>query len=252
MEYLNTIVADPWWRRAVVFYFGEHPEDSAALNSAIAALRGRSIEETYNSALTLGLALQACYLIEVKEKIEIYRWVVDGISNAKEEFLTAGESKDVFPLTRFIYYYLFGRDSVALSVLETRIQEILEKLNIAELSQDDKDVRTFWIICGLIECGAISDVEDLLAKFKPSDPRLLLGIHLGCYLTQNVRVSTKHQCASAKRICELLSGRINHLRAQLLEEMKTELLEVRKGAITTIETSSTPVNGDNGEEERPS
>jgi NACHT domain len=250
MEFLNSVIADQWWRRAVIFYFGEHPDDSKALRSAIDALQGRSVEENYNSALTLGLALQACYLVEIKDKIDIYRWVIDGMANAKDEFLAAGASEGRSPISWFLAYYLFGRDSVALSVLETRVQDILGKWNADELSQDDKDIRTFWIIIGLIECGAINDVEPLLKKFKPSDPRLLLGIHLGCYLIQHVRVSTKQQSDSAEKICDNLNGRINHLRTKLLDEMKTELLEVRGGAIKTIDARSASGEKDKNEQER--
>jgi hypothetical protein len=153
--------------------------------------------------------------------------------------MLAGPGKEKVPLTTFVFYYLFGRDSVALSVLESRAQEILDRWDDAELSQDAKDIRAFWVISGLIECGAILDVESVLRKFKPSDPRLLLGIHLGCYLTQNVRVTTREQRESAKRICDGLAGRIGHLRTQLLEEMKTELLEVRQGAVKTLPARST-------------
>ncbi len=237
-EYLNQVIDNPWWRRAVVFYFGEHPDDSSSLRAAISALDTRSREEQYNAALTLGLALQACYLIELKNKIDIYRWVVDGISNAKDEFLMADLEGEKFPVRRFLFYYLFGRDSVALSVLETRIQEITAQWETSGLSQDERDIRTFWIICGLIECGAMSEVERLTEKFKPADPRLLFGIHLGCYLTQQVRVATKEQCKIAERVCDLLSDPISHLRTKLLEEVRSELLELREGTIQTVEARS--------------
>jgi predicted NACHT family NTPase len=238
-EYLHTVITDLWWRRAIVFYFGENPDGAAALHSAIGSLQSRSIEDNYHSALTLGLALQACYLVEVKDKIDIYRWVVDGLANAKGEFLEAGAINGRQPLARFLLYYLFGRDSVALSVLESRVADILDKWRGTELSEDDKDVRTFWIITGLVESGAMTEAEKLLRKFRPADLRLLLGIHLGCYLTQHVRVLTGQQNSVAKKICEALSGRIVHLRAQLLSEVKTELLEIRGGTIKSIEERST-------------
>ena len=236
-DYLNTIVTDSWWRRALVFYFGEHPGDSASIRSAIAALEGRSVEDKYNSALTLGLALQACYLVKITDKIDIYRWVVNGISEAKDEFLAAGEVGNKFPVRRFLFYYLFGRDSVALSVLESRAQEIIDEWET--LPQEKKEIRLFWVMCGLIECGAIADVETLVEQFKPSDLRLLLGIHLGCYLTQHVRVTAKSERDAAKRICNRLAGDIDHLKVKLLEEVKTELLELREGTVKEIELHST-------------
>jgi NACHT domain len=248
VEYLHTIVADPWWRRAIVFYFGDDPDNSGVLRSAIAALQGRTIEENYNAALTLGLALQASYLVEVKDKIDIYRWVVDGLSNARDEFLKAGPG-DRLPLSRFIFYYLYGRDSVALSVLEQRAQEILGGWAGSELSKDDRDIRTFWTTVGLIECGATCEAERAIQKFKPADSRLLLALHLGCFLIlQNVRVSTKLERDAAKKICDGLSGRVAHLRTQLVEEMKAELLEIRKGAIKTIQLF--PAADETGQDEK--
>lgn len=235
LEYLHTIVTDPWWNRAVVFYFGENSSNVLALRSTIEAIRNHPTGEKYTAALTLGLALQACYLVEVADKIEIYQWVVDNLSNAQGEFLSEGESAARFPMNRFLLYYLLGRDSVALSVLESRVPEILEKWKNSALTQAEKDVRTFWVICGLIECGAIADVERLVMRFKPDDARLLLGVHLGCYLTQEVRVCTREERGGAKRICDALGGRIEHLRAQLLDELKSELLEMRRGDIRTID-----------------
>lgn len=248
-DYLHTVIADPWWKRAVVFYFGEHPDDSEALRLAIRSLKGQSTRDGYNSALALGLGLQACYLVEVKDKVDIYRWVVDEIANARSELLDKGESPERRKVTNFIVYYLFGRDSVALSVLESKVQEILEKWDSPGLTQEERDIRGFWVMTGLIECGALCEVERLLGKFRPADPRLLLGIHLGCYLTEQVRVSTKEQRDCARRICDRLSPRINHLRVQLLEEMKTELLEVRGEAIKTIDVRPAQPPGQTQENE---
>lgn len=249
VEFLHTVLTDPWWRRAVVFYFGEHPDNSEALRSAIAALQDRPIMENYNAALTLGLALQACYLVEVKNKTEIYRWVVDGISKAKHDFLDAPGSHSPMPTTSFLVYYLVGRDSVALSVLESRAQEILDKWNDAGLSKDDKDIRRFWVISGLIECGALPDVQRMLHQFKPSDERLLLAVHLGCYLTQHIRVSTKEQVKLAKQICDGLSGKIYHLRTRLIEEVNSELLEVRKDVVKTLDAHEASNEIESGQRE---
>jgi hypothetical protein len=237
-QFLDSVIADPWWMRAVVFYFGEHPDWAAALKSAMGALEPGTTEAKYQSALTLGLALQACYLVEIKDKVDIYRWVVDALSNAKDEFLEADKDGKAFPLTRFIFYYLFGRDSVALSVLESRASEILAKWNDRHFSKEDLDLRKFWVLCGLIECGAMEEVERMLDDFKPSDPRLLLGVHMGCNVALQVRISTREQAQAAERICQRLSSQIDHLRKQLLDEVSGELLEVREGAIKALEARS--------------
>jgi len=237
--FLHGVVNDPWWRRALIFYYGEHPEDSRSLQATISSLRDKSVEDNYHAALALGLALQACYLVEVKDKIDIYKWVIDSISNAKSEFLEA-ETSGKFPIGRFLFYYLFGRDSVAFSLLESRLREIQGRWSGDQLSQEESDIRTFWVIVGLIECGAIKDAEELLDTFEPSDARLLLAIHLGAVLVQHVRISSKQQSEAAKRICERLSAHVIHLRQQLLNEMSSELLEVRRGTVKVIGPDRSP------------
>jgi hypothetical protein len=234
-EYLNSIVTDPWWKRALIFYFGDNPGNSDALHHTIAALQERTVEEKYHSAIALGLALQACYLVEIKDKVTIYEWVVGAISDAKEEFLSAAGETKKSPVSWFVFYYLFGRDSVALSVLKSKAQELWEKWKNGTLSTDDKDTRMFWLICGLIECGAMLNVEELVKDFKPADARLLLAISMGSYLLQHVRISPKPQRDAADRVCSQLAGRIGHLRSKLLEEFRTDLLEVREGAVKAIE-----------------
>ncbi len=248
-DYLHTVISDPWWRRAIVFYFGEHPDGTEALRSAIGALQGMAVVDNFNAALTLGLSLQACYLAEVKDKIDIYGWIVDGMANAKDEFLAGHAKEGRLQIMPFLLYYLLGRDSAALAVLESRLQEVLDKWDRTDLPSDAKDIRTFWVIVGLIESGALDTAERVLRKFKPSDLRLLLGIHLGCFLTDQVRVSTRGERDTARRICNGLSGRIDHLRVQVIEEMKSELLEVREGAIKTLEGRS--AHGEGSTDEQP-
>jgi hypothetical protein len=236
-EFLHTVVPDYWWRRAVVFYFGEHPGNAAALSSTITALKALSTPDTYNPALTLGLALQACYLVELKDKIEIYHWVVDGMASAKNEFMKLEELKGR-ELMSFIVYYLMGRDSVALSVLETRLEEILELFSQSGQTPEESEIRMFWVIVGLIECGALEQAESLIRKFRPSDLRLLFGLFMGCYFTQHVRMSTKQQRDTAKRISDYLAGKIGPLRTQLIDELKSDLIELREAITRPVEVES--------------
>ena len=234
-EYIKTAITNDWWRRAIVFYFGDNPSNSEALKMAINGLGSRSVKESFEGTLTIGLGLQACYLVELSDKFEIYTWVIESLAKAGCELLNEGqEPQNKFPLTAFLYYYLFSRDSVALSIIANRIEDLTRKL-LADESQPARDIRMFWLIVGLIESGSIGEAEPLIKNFKPSDSRLLLGIHLGCFLIQHLRVATKSQCAIAKRICDRLSDHVSHLRIQLLEEVKSELLEIREGKVATID-----------------
>ncbi len=49
----------------------------------------------------------------------------------------------------------------------------------------------------------------------------------------------------------LLRGKIHHLRVEVIEEMKSELLEVRQGEIKTIEASSTNAETNDNDETEP-
>ncbi|MGH7889847.1 MAG: hypothetical protein ACRENF_04775 [Thermodesulfobacteriota bacterium] len=144
--------------------------------------------------------------------------------------------KKQFPLTKFLAYYIFGRDSVALSILEQNIEEICKPWDERTLNQEGKDLRTFWLIIGLIESGSLEKAEKIIRKFRPSDPILLFGIHLGSYLIQHYRIFTKDQKQIAENICNSLSERVQHFRVQLLNEIKTELLETREDKITAIDS----------------
>lgn len=131
--------------------------------------------------------------------------------------------------------YLFGRDAVACEVLREYNERILQDMLTERSLFQDEELIKFWTIVGLLECGCLSDAERLIKGFHPEDPRLLLAIHLGCYLIENLKVSSAADKKLSKKIIDDLSPRIKQLRGQLIEEMKTELLEVQKGEIRSLE-----------------
>jgi hypothetical protein len=243
VDFLKTAIADEWWKRAIVFYYGDRPNEHATLLDLINSLDTRPIGENFNAAITLGLAIQACYLVEINEKVPLIRWIVDTLGRAQTEFLHYTDPSGRYPLTRFLFYYLSGRDSVAFSVLEHKVDQILTELMIANAKDEEKDIRMFWLIVGLIESGSLEKAEVLVKRYKPSDPRLLLGIHLGCYLIQHLRVSTSDQIAIAKRITDRLEESVSHLRVQVLNELKSELLEERMGSIQAIDANGELIEG---------
>lgn len=234
-DLLEGMISDEWWQRAIVFYFGENPGNSRALDAIQKSLTTRPIDEIFTAAVTLGLALQACYLIEVKEKVGIIGAVIEGLAIAKDETVASLGNGERFPLTGFLGYYFFGRDAVASNVLEQRIAEVQRSLIAKELKPADQEIRSFWIIIGLMECGALEQVESLMKSFRPHDPRLLLAVHLGCFIIQHLRVTTREQKRVAERISNTLAERISGLRSQLLDELKTELLEIRGGRVSAIQ-----------------
>jgi len=231
---LETVVGEPWWCRAIVFYFGENAGDAEGIDKVMKSVRSQTSKEIYAASVTLGLAIQACYLAEVKDKIPIIQWVINSLSSVKEALLKSSDPISKFPISGFLAYYLFGRDSVASNILKGRSAEFVKSLSAGEVSQDEKDTREFWLIVGLIEAGAMREAEELIEHFRPSDAKLLLGIHLGCYLIQHIRVSSKNERNLAEKICRNLNAKIGHLRKDLLKEVRTELLEVRHDEIEAL------------------
>jgi energy-coupling factor transporter ATP-binding protein EcfA2 len=232
---IEALILDEWWQRPIVFYFGENPGDNKSLDDVLLSLSSKRIEETYVAGLTLGLAIQACYLVETKNKVGVYIWVVEHIARAKDEFLYSVDAEGRYPISRFAFYYLVGRDSVACSVLEDNDREIVRALTSGKQSQDEKELKTFWIIVGLLECGLMLRAEQMIKAFRPKDARLLLAIHLGCFITAKLRVVSKEQRKIAERISESLGDSVRLYRTQILREFKSELLEVRKGQIKALE-----------------
>ncbi len=234
-EALESIISDEWWQRAIVFYFGENPGDGEAFSHLTKVLASRRITETYVAALTLGLALQACYLMNIDDKVRHFPWIVEHIAKAKDLFLKVTDDKGRFPLSRFISYYLTGRDAVACSFLREKLSQVESLLANHTHTREEKEIRKFWLMVGLMESGGLGHIQRDIMAFQPSDVRLLLAFHLGCFLVEHHRVADKHEKKVAKDICGHLGAKISHLRQQFLDEFKSELLEIRQGEIKPIE-----------------
>lgn len=232
-DFLQSIISDEWWQRAIVFYFGQNPDNYAALESLINTLGLRTPKENFQAAITVGIGLQACYLVRTMEKLTIFYWVLEKLIISKEGILKEGRPE--IPLTHFINYYIFGRDAVACSVLTEHLDELVDKLELKLFSPDEKEMFIFWCIVGLIECGNMEEAEKTLKHFHPKDRKLLLAIYLGCFLAVNLRVATKHQKEIADRMMRKIYPIISDLRDELLNEVHSELIELRKGEIKQIE-----------------
>jgi energy-coupling factor transporter ATP-binding protein EcfA2 len=242
-DFLDAVAAgDTWWVRPLVFYFGENPGDAAGLRSLMNTLGPRSPRDRFTGAIGLGLALQACYLAEINDKEEIFRWVVGTLAATKDDILASTALAGALPALGFLKYYLYGRDAVACSVLASKYSHIVTEIRQSASSPDDEESRTFWVIVGLIECGLMEQAEEAVREFRPKDRRLLLAIHLGCFLTRELRVATKKQRQTAARISESLAKQVADLRKEVVKELRSELLEVQNDSIVAVEPkgSQTP------------
>jgi hypothetical protein len=237
IDFIKKVISDEWWKRAIVFYFGENPGDISALRNVIQAVAVGSAGEAFEAVTAVGLALQACYLSEVTEKLDVWKWVASTLASTADGLLESLEDSQRFPLTNFLYYYLVGRDSVALSNLRDHYRDIEQwaETDSSLHSEKDSEARRFWLISALVEVRALDAAEKLIKMFKPKDQRHWLAIYLGCRINAEVRLSAGPQKNKAAEICAALEPRVQSLRGLLLKEFGTQLLEMRKGKIAAVD-----------------
>ena len=232
---LEAIIHDQWWQRPIVFYFGENPDEGSAFSRIIATLSARRTPEVFSAALTVGLALQACYLVKTREKQEVLRWVIETLADAKGEFLKETDPQSRFPFSRFMLYYVIGRDAVACDTLVLELDSIRKACKKIGMTQDEQELREFWIIVGLLECGELVKAEEAITQFHPRDMRLMVAIHLGCFLITHLKITTREEKKIAQEIIRSVGQQVAFLRAQIIAEWKTELIEFRQGQLKAIE-----------------
>jgi hypothetical protein len=236
LGFVESVVSDEWWRRALVFYFGDNPEQVGRLKAVSDVVAKLEPHEIFEAAETIGLALQACYLAQLNPKMELWKWVVDALCVSEDAAIRAADPKNERPWITFVGLHISARDSVALSNLANQIPGLATWLKDESPNNGvSAEKRMYWTILGLIESGDIENAAALCHDFKPTDPRYLLGIHLGAMLAHIVRPITTEKRVAAKGICEQIAPRVEHLRRQMLTELKSELLELKRGAIEIVE-----------------
>lgn len=234
---LSSVVADDWWRNAIVFYFGDNPTASDRLNELTKVATVLSSRELYNAAITVGLAMQACYLAEVSAKDELLLWVVRNLASTYAAFLEILErNHERFPLLAFITYYIVARDAVACD----QVANVLRNLAADEL-WGSNELEIFWCAVGLIESGNTKEAQKLLKGFRPKDQRLLLALDLGCTYIANRQVSRNDARSDAEAISKQIRPRIGHLLEEVLHELKGVILELRGGEIRAVDRLAEPM-----------
>lgn len=200
------------------------------------ATSGVDSTKLLTASTTIGLALQACYLSPVVDKIEVWKWVVRALEVARVECIARFDVENKYPHLSLVQYYLYARDSVALSHLSTASGALVTWANEQTMDQSDySDNKMFWLIVGLIETGNIDDAKGLVVKFNPKDEKLLVAIFLGCHLAQLIRSLPKNDKVHAKEICNRLGDKIAVFKNQLFKEIGSTLLEFRNGEIKAID-----------------
>ena len=233
---LTSIVTDEWWRRALVFYFGDRPNEGAALRKICDALNDVERKQGLVAATTLGLAIQASYLVETTIKLPLAFWIFKKMAKVATQFDAEVIKASERPLDRFVDLVISAREGVAFSFLGENLEVLRRELFDTDTpSLDVADMRKFWLIIGLIESGQLEAALEDLKEFKPKDRRLYLGLHLGAFLMQRRRITTPTERAVAKKISDSVEEKIADLRQQLFKEFQSELLELHQGRIKALQ-----------------
>jgi NACHT domain len=233
-DFLHSVIHDSWWTKALVFHFGQNPENHQELQAVIQKLDVLTGKKLYQSAVSIGLALQACYLAKRHDKSSTIRWVVNSLAATKNELVADGHDGKSPPAMDAMFYYIYARDAVG-SKLIRDVAEAIANGSTEDVGAPENDVRRFWCIVGLIEAGETELAEKHIKHFNPADRRLLMCIYMGCNYFAKIRVSSAEQKKAAERIADQIAPRIGDLKKQIFQELKGMLLEVRSGEVKAID-----------------
>ena len=127
---------------------------------------------------------------------------------------------------------IHSRDAFGAKVI-SQLVSTLPLLNTTSLPTDE--YVHFWCIVGLIESHQLAVAESLIRNFKPKEIILLLALHMGCYAVQHLHVTDIDDKKLAKRICDYLQPKVKFMMPDVLNELKSLLVEVRHGEIKAID-----------------
>lgn len=237
-EFMRSVLGKHWWMRAVIFYFGSKPGDEPALSSLPGQLDEMDGSDLYQAAVTVGLAIQACYLTKTEIKREVMEWVIHSMANAFDDVLEWFRKQNpAVDILRVVFYYIYGRDGVSAKIMTDLSERMFAEL--AKTKPEDlteyQERSLFWCLVGLIGLGEAEKAEGLLEKFHPKDDRLLMCIVMAAVYLEKVKVASPNQKKAAKRIAQNLRPLTVKMTKDVLKEFKGLVLEVRADGVKAID-----------------
>jgi hypothetical protein len=223
---LREVVHDRWWKNAAVFYFGENPANQHEITSLVAELDLKSDSDKYSAAVAIGLATQACYLSKVAERVQCLKWVVEALGATMKGVIEELFESTKSPLLGFILYYAHAKDAVG-SELIGRVRSLIE-------DTPENEAAHFWCLVGLIEAGQLEVAYNAIRHYRPAEQKFMLGIVLGCFVIEGLRITSETNKGFANKIRGILEGKVRHLATELSKEFDSLMLEVRAGQMKSI------------------
>jgi energy-coupling factor transporter ATP-binding protein EcfA2 len=224
-DYIKSRLEDDWWKRAVVFYFGENPNDIDSLHELARALPTLNNDEAFTAATTLGLALQACYFSHVEDKFDVYSSIIRSIIDARMSPGFGGKLSGL-PIMLVTVCFFRARESLALSNLSLFTERIHESLlQIYENEPVKQEEARFWLITGLMECGLYDLANVYLERFRPrgESSRLLFPLQIAVFDAGSRRVLSQDGQKILRELSKIARTRFSDVAEALIREIEKEL-----------------------------
>ncbi len=227
IEFVRGVVADDWWRNSVVFYFGANPRNVEQLLDVATSNSGRAAD----SFIAVGLALQACYLSKIDDRIDVWKWVNGAAASSLIELESAAQ-EEKYPLTHFIGGYLEARDALALSGIEDGGHHLAEWCkNFVDGEVAER--HAFWYAVGLSELGEFKLLGDVMETIK--DQMLLTAIYFGLFFAHDLKALTLDQKKKISSLMQKLEPVVAINRHRITDEFRGQLLEYRRGGVVALD-----------------
>ncbi|WP_376694810.1 NACHT domain-containing protein [Wenzhouxiangella sp. EGI_FJ10305] len=228
---LVPLVKEEWWQNAVVFHFGERPQSAKRIVDTLLESNGHA---TWQSIVTIGLAIQTCYMSDIADRVEVWKYCVESLFPIfADRFKELEEAR--YPTVDFMMDYLLTRDAVALSVLNKSIENINEWQQEASSDSAEMESRQFWACVGLLESGNVREALERVRGGSISDQRYLLALHFGARLASGVRYLEASERKNAECLADEIEPKIRDLIQKAIQEFRGNLLEIRKGEVKAID-----------------
>ena len=232
IEFVRASIGDDWWRNSVVFYFGANPASVDSLLDVATSNRFAPQE----SFIAVGLALQACYLSNMGERMDVWKWVNGAASVSLATQLSDSDesSKDRYPISTFIAGYVEARDALALSGIEDPDYDISSWCS-AESDSAMREYQCFWYAVGLAELGEFALLNRFIRTKAVTDTLLLTAIHFGCFFARELKSISTAQRKEIDSLVSLLNPIVAVHRHRITEEFRGQLLEYRRGGVVALD-----------------
>jgi NACHT domain/Restriction endonuclease len=243
LDFIRGVIDSDWWKRAIVFYFGEHPDETASLIELASATPAPTGERAFVSATTIGLALQACYFAPIEDKARVYELVIRSIITSMQDPEFSEFLKEL-PFIRLVYSFFMARESLALTNLKLFVSSLHKALLERYTGTPQLEEMQFWLIVGLLQSGLYELAVPFVKEFKTNDPGLLFTLRTEIKLNSLVRVISNGAEDQLKALLKIVDQRFTPMIGEMRRLLDQESKKIDQMAVEVTaehQTSLPPI-----------